>query len=451
MKKYALLYFQQINDKYSKWIFPLHEGENIIGSDKNVDIFLYLNEKEDIINSVHCKIIVNELQNDVGIISLDGSVKRGEGDEKIILSPGKEYELNNKTNFYLTDNIKFMLIKGAIDEIHDFFLDENLENEFQKWHQFILAHESNMKINLNLTRKESYNKSFISNISNNDNHNNLNNTVNNNLLNSANKSLTNNKQHSIFGSNRKEVNRVIFNNFDEVPEDNLINDNKIIHQNPINLGYNKNIINIKNSIINSTPYKEKEKENYQNNEENNINYNNGNNKNNVNYSKLKQINSDISNNNIISNEKEAEINSIKSEIKNEINSNNNINMNFKNKEVKNNNESLNYNKSNNENIKILDLFKQASSEYKKNKNEKEINKDEKTIQAINELLGENNIEIIFKNTNYKEIKKYDIIYKKSKNNINIKGDARFGNFDSQVKNNDFLINNMKYGHKIKKK
>ena len=58
MKKYALLYFQQINDKFSKWLFPLHEGDNIIGSDKDVDIFLYLNEKIDIIDNVHCNIIV---------------------------------------------------------------------------------------------------------------------------------------------------------------------------------------------------------------------------------------------------------------------------------------------------------------------------------------------------------------------------------------------------------
>ena len=58
MKKYALLYFQQINDKFSKWLFPLHEGDNIIGSDKEVDLFLYLNEKEDIIDNVHCNIIV---------------------------------------------------------------------------------------------------------------------------------------------------------------------------------------------------------------------------------------------------------------------------------------------------------------------------------------------------------------------------------------------------------
>ena len=70
-----------------------------------------MNEKEDIIDSALCKIIVNEFQNYVGIISLtsNGYVKRGEGNEKIILSPGKEYELNNKIVFYLTDNIKLCL------------------------------------------------------------------------------------------------------------------------------------------------------------------------------------------------------------------------------------------------------------------------------------------------------------------------------------------------------
>jgi hypothetical protein len=163
MKKYALLYFSQINDKFSKWIFPLHEGENIIGSDRDVDIFLYLNQKLDKIDSVHCKIIVKENQNDVGIISLasNGFVKRGENEETIILSPGREYELKHKNVFYLTENVKFMLIKGTIEEIHDFFLDENLESEFQKWNTYISAHESKMKINLNLTRKESYNKSFM--------------------------------------------------------------------------------------------------------------------------------------------------------------------------------------------------------------------------------------------------------------------------------------------------
>jgi hypothetical protein len=439
MKKYALLYFQHVNDIFSKWIFPLHDGENIIGSDKEVDIFLYLNEKEDIIDSVHCKIIVNEFQNDVGIISLasNGHVKRGEGNEKIILSPGKEYELNNKTVFYLTDNIKFMLIKGTIDEIHDYFLDENLENEFQKWHQFIIAQESNMKINLNLTRKESYNKSFVSNndMHNNNSNININNSVNNNnLMNSAtsNKNMNNNISNSILGSNHKEVNRIGFNNFDEVPEDNLFNDNKAILHNPINSVFNNNI---KKQIINISPFKLTEKEIEQNNEDNkneliNNNY------------KFKQS-TDITNN-IIVNEKETEINSIKSEIKIENTKN------FNDKENKINYEDTNYYKPNIENNNLVDLYTQASFEFKKNNNEKIINKDEKTIQAIKELLGENNLEIIINNTNYKNIKKYDIIFKKSKNNIKGKSGAGFGNFDIRVKN-DFLKNNMRcYKNKIKK-
>ena len=412
MKKYALLYFQQINEKFSKWIFPLHEGENIIGSDRDVDIFLYLNKSEDIIDGVHCKIIVNE--NDIGIISLtsSGYVKREQGLEKIILSPGKEYELKNKTIFYLTDNIKFILIKGTINEIHDFFLSENLENEFQKWNKFILTHENKMKINLNLNRKESYNKSFISNANNNENNINLNSSLNNNLmLNSAksNKNLNKNISNSVLGSNSKDINRIGFNNFDEVPEDNIINDYKIsqLNPNPINLA--KNLINktdIKNEIY-ETP---KKKEELNNNLDINNSNDRNNNKNQMNYN-------DIINNNII-NEKETEINTMKSEIKEEINLSKKIDT----KEIKENNS--------------LELFKQASSEYKKNNNEKIINKDEKTLQIIKELLGENNLENIINNTDYKNIKKYDISYKKKKKNKLSEGG--FGNFDIQVKNNKFI-------------
>ena len=412
MKKYALLYFQQINEKFSKWIFPLHEGENIIGSDRDVDIFLYLNKSEDIIDGVHCKIIVNE--NDIGIISLtsSGYVKREQGLEKIILSPGKEYELKNKTIFYLTDNIKFILIKGTINEIHDFFLSENLENEFQKWNKFILTHENKMKINLNLNRKESYNKSFISNANNNENNINLNSSLNNNLmLNSAksNKNLNKNISNSVLGSNSKDINRIGFNNFDEVPEDNIINDYKIsqLNPNPINLA--KNLINktdIKNEIY-ETP---KKKEELNNNLDINNSNDRNNNKNQMNYN-------DIINNNII-NEKETEINTMKSEIKEEINLSKKIDT----KEIKENNS--------------LELFKQASSEYKKNNNEKIINKDEKTLQIIKELLGENNLENIINNTDYKNIKKYDISYKKTKKNKISEGG--FGNFDIQVKNNKFI-------------
>ena len=103
MKKYySLLYFQQIDDKNSKWIFPLHNGENIIGSDKDVDIFLYLNNKEDFIDSVHAKIILKESTNEIKIISLatKGTVRKKFDHNYVSLSPGKEYPLPNKSVFF---------------------------------------------------------------------------------------------------------------------------------------------------------------------------------------------------------------------------------------------------------------------------------------------------------------------------------------------------------------
>jgi hypothetical protein len=433
MKKYALLYFQQINDTFSKWMFPLHDGENIIGSDKGNDIFLYLNEKEDIIDEVHCKIIVNEMQNDVGIISLasKGYVKRGEEKEKITLSPGKEYELNHKSVFYLTDNVKFMLIKGTVEEIHNFFLEENLEDEFNKWYQLILENEK-IKTDLNLTRKDSHNKSFVSN--NNENNNNVNystpvnNHINNNII--LNKELANNNTAvSLLGSINKEVNRIGFNNFDEVP-DNLISDYKNSH-NPINSAYKKNILNSKNSLIIS-PYKKIDNE--ENKKEPNNNYNNSNNNNSA---YIKQISTEkISN--VIMNEKETEINSIKSEIKDEFN--------FNNKYIKEPDDSINFNRQKENYDNSLNLFKQAStnSDHKQKYSEKEINKDEKTIQTIRELLGENNLDIIIKNTNNKEIKKFDVIFKNSKNKL-----SGVGNIDIQVKKNDFLNKTIKYEHRSK--
>ena len=148
-----------------------------------------------------------------------------------------------------------------------------------------------------------------------------------------------------------------------------------------------------------------------------------------------KINIDTSkNNNIIINEKEKE----KSEIIS--NDDKNLNNNENDKNIKNNKTITEYNNP-------LDLFKQASSEFKKynNYNEKVVNKDEKTIQTIKELLGENNLDIIFENTNFKDIKKYDIIFKKTKNNKGV----GLGNLDIQVKTNDFLSNNVKYEHKNK--
>ena len=96
----------------------------------------------------------------------------------------------------------------------------------------------------------------------------------------------------------------------------------------------------------------------------------------------------------------------------------------------------NYNRQKDYFDNFLNLFKQASttSEYQRKNNEKEINKDEKRIQTIRELLGENNLEIIIKSTNNKEIKKFDVIFKNSKSKV-----VRAGNIDIQVKKMNFRI------------
>ncbi len=364
-KIYSLLYFQQLNDKYSKWIFPLHEGENIIGSDKDVDIFLYLNKQEDIIESVHCKIIVDENQSNIGIISLTdkGFVKQVDTskEEKIILSPGKVYELKNKSIFYLTDNIKFMLIKGSLDEIYSFFLGQRLENEYQKWYQLLLNQESHFKINLNLQRKDS----LISNISNN---------YNNNAINR---------------SNTKEMNRMGFNNFDEVVDDNILNENNNITVSPI--------INDKIDKINTF-----------------LEMNNGSKE--ISYNKNENINENID-------DKNEYINLINQKIKNEDENINNNNVNF----FKENNNYINNN---------MTLRRGSNYENKNYKyDEKVINKDEKTLKMIKELLGENNLDIIIQNTNFTKIKKFDIFLKKSN-----KSKIDKSNFDIKFKNKNFFEN-----------
>ena len=364
-KIYSLLYFQQLNDKYSKWIFPLHEGENIIGSDKDVDIFLYLNKQEDIIESVHCKIIVDENQSNIGIISLTdkGFVKKVDTskEEKIILSPGKVYELKNKSIFYLTDYIKFMLIKGSLDEIYSFFLGQRLESEYQKWYQLLLNQESHFKINLNLQRKDS----LISNISNN---------YNNNAINR---------------SNTKEMNRMGFNNFDEVVDDNILNENNNITVSPI--------INDKIDKINTF-----------------LEMNNGSKE--ISYNKNENINENID-------DKNEYINLINQKIKNEDENINNNNVNF----FKENNNYINNN---------MTLRRGSNYENKNYKyDEKVINKDEKTLKMIKELLGENNLDIIIQNTNFTKIKKFDIFLKKSN-----KSKIDKSNFDIKFKNKNFFEN-----------
>ena len=388
-KKYSLLYFHHLCDKYSKWIFPLHEGENVIGSDKNVDIFLYLNETEDKIESIHCKIIVDENQSNIDIISLtdNGSVKLDNDDTKQILSPGKNYELKNKSVFYLGENLKFTLVYDTMDEINKFFLGQRLENEYQKWKQLISYHEGNIKINLNLQRKESLNKSNISNASN-----------NNNIINNSN--TNNNINNSLLRSNNKDINRIGFNNFDEVPDDNWLNDNENSEYKnnlefspfkPMNSQNQSQNANLGKFSIDETPKISQD-------------INNSENNNNINIKDMKDI-----------------FQSKEIKIKNEYEDNMNL-MNMSN----------NISKENYDNNLLL--FKKTSSRellpYKnKYSEEKNLNKDEKTNNMIKGLLGENNLDIIIKNTDFKKIRKFDVLYKKAN-----KAKIETGNFDIKFTN-----------------
>ena len=401
-KKYSLLYFHHLIDKYSKWIFPLHEGENIIGSDKNVDIFLYLDENIDKIESIHCKIIVDEYQNNLSIISLSdtNNVQMEENEDKIILSPGKQYILKNKSIFYLGENLKFIAVNDTMDEIYNYFIEQRLENEFQKWKQLISYQESNIniKISLNLTRKESLNKSNISLKSNNNN-----NLINNNI---------NNNNNSLLNSNNKDINRIGFNNFDEVPDDNWFN---------VNENYNE-----KNDL-NFSSFKQENIQNEQNNKNSNINT--------VKYSfdEANIISPDIKineENKIINNMFHSKEQNIRNNFEeNLINSNNISN---------NNNSQENNNENNNDNLSFFKNTKSNNFKPLKNKyhEEKIINKDEKTLNMIRELLGENNLEIIINNTNLKKIKKFDVIYKRGN-----KAKLDAGNFDIKFNNKSNIFGN----------
>ena len=403
VKKYSLLYFHHLIDKYSKWIFPLHEGENIIGSDKNVDIFLYLDENVDKIESIHCKIIVDEYQNNLSIISLSDSnnVQKEENDNKIVLSPGKKYELKNKSIFYLGENLKFIVINDTIDEIYNYFIEQRLENEFQKWKQLISYLESNVniKISLNLTRKESLNKSNVS-IKSNNNTNLINSNINNN-----------NNTNSLLNSNNKDINRIGFNNFDEVPDDNWFNDNENSNQ--------------KNNL-DFSPFKQENNLSNQNNQNSNINT--------VKFSYDEtpknsldmKINEDNKIINDIFHSKDPRIKNNYEE--NLVNSSNIINNKISQENYDENNNSLPIIKD----TKIND-FTPLKNKFHE---EKMINKDEKTIKMIKELLGENNLEIIINNTNLKKIKKFDVLYKKAN-----KAKIDMGNFDIKFNNKSNIFGN----------
>ena len=407
VKKYSLLYFHHLIDKYSKWIFPLHEGENIIGSDKNVDIFLYLDENIDKIESIHCKIIVDEYQNNLSIISLSdtNNVQMEENEDKIILSPGKQYILKNKSIFYLGENLKFIAVNDTMDEIYNYFIEQRLESEFQKWKQLISYQESNIniKISLNLTRKESLNKSNISIKSNN----------NNNLINS---NINNNNNNSLLNSNNKDINRIGFNNFDEVPDDNWLNDNE---------NYNE-----KNNL-NFSPFKQENILNEQNNQNSNINT--------VKFSfdNTPLISPDIKineDNKIIDNMFHSKEPNIKNNFEEIVNTSNISNKNISHE---NNNENNNGN-NNDDNLPFFKNTKSNDCTPLKNKyhEEKIINKDEKTLNMIKELLGENNLEIIINNTNLKKIKKFDVIYKRGN-----KAKLEKGNFDIKFNNKSNIFGN----------
>ena len=407
VKKYSLLYFHHLIDKYSKWIFPLHEGENIIGSDKNVDIFLYLDENIDKIESIHCKIIVDEYQNNLSIISLSdtNNVQMEENEDKIILSPGKQYILKNKSIFYLGENLKFIAVNDTMDEIYNYFIEQRLENEFQKWKQLISYQESNIniKISLNLTRKESLNKSNISIKSNN----------NNNLINS---NINNNNNNSLLNSNNKDINRIGFNNFDEVPDDNWLNDNE---------NYNE-----KNNL-NFSPFKQENILNEQNNQNSNINTVKFSFDNTPIISPDIKINED---NKIIDNMFHSKEPNIKNNFEEIVNTSNISNKNISHE---NNNENNNGN-NNDDNLPFFKNTKSNDCTPLKNKyhEEKIINKDEKTLNMIKELLGENNLEIIINNTNLKKIKKFDVIYKRGN-----KAKLEKGNFDIKFNNKSNIFGN----------
>ena len=407
VKKYSLLYFHHLIDKYSKWIFPLHEGENIIGSDKNVDIFLYLDENIDKIESIHCKIIVDEYQNNLSIISLSdtNNVQMEENEDKIILSPGKQYILKNKSIFYLGENLKFIAVNDTMDEIYNYFIEQRLESEFQKWKQLISYQESNIniKISLNLTRRESLNKSNISIKSNN----------NNNLINS---NINNNNNNSLLNSNNKDINRIGFNNFDEVPDDNWLNDNE---------NYNE-----KNNL-NFSPFKQENILNEQNNQNSNINTVKFSFDNTPIISPDIKINED---NKIIDNMFHSKEPNIKNNFEEIVNTSNISNKNISHE---NNNENNNGN-NNDDNLPFFKNTKSNDCTPLKNKyhEEKIINKDEKTLNMIKELLGENNLEIIINNTNLKKIKKFDVIYKRGN-----KAKLEMGNFDIKFNNKSNIFGN----------
>jgi len=156
MKNYCLLCYVPINEPDSKITFFLHEGENIIGTEKDCDIHLQMGNNQNTTYPIHVKLIVNRQNNflDVGIkiIKVNSAYIKKEDSKKILL-PEREYELPMNSIFYLNDSHKFRLIKGTIEEIKIILLSANLEMEFQKWHRKIIENEKKNNSNASSNKK----------------------------------------------------------------------------------------------------------------------------------------------------------------------------------------------------------------------------------------------------------------------------------------------------------
>lgn len=187
MKNYSLLIFSKVNAPNIKLIFPLHEGDNSIGTNKDSDIYLELGENENI-DPLHAQVTLNKqnLLLDIGIkiIKSNNAYIKKEENTKLLI-PGKEYELSKNCSFYLNDNIKFKLIKGTVEEIREILLSNNLEKEFLKWHKTINNEEKENKTNMTYSPKLKIDKIYKYNSY-------INYTYNNNIICNNNKIIRNN-------------------------------------------------------------------------------------------------------------------------------------------------------------------------------------------------------------------------------------------------------------------
>ena len=232
----------------------------------------------------------------------------------------------------------------------------------------MIDNQTQIKINLNLVRKESSicNKSILSN-----------NNINNNDSLILNKSSNNFNSYAL-------TNRTGFNNFDEVPDVLALTSKKSFSDKN-----NKSFDN-KNLISSIKPFSLKE---------GNMDYNETN------------KNKESSNNTNSNEETETKINKIKSD----------------------NKEGDFYN---NYSTNLESIFKPEN--INENYNNKQMHvEDENTKKLINQLLGESNLEIIFRNTDINSVTKYDIYFQNLKNRKNIRGDINLNNnIDIQYKQNN---------------